>query len=141
MKVLLYLCATTTLLLCGCKSSQNASSAFSPLDGEWEILSLKDCPLQAGRQQPTVRFDAHQGRVSAYAGCNRMSGRLVKAKKGSLQIQGMASTRMACMDMRAEDALSKVLSQAASYRIGKDGQLLVYDGEKQELLSAKRKGE
>ena len=50
---------------------------------------------------PFIGFDTNTGKVFGNSGCNRMMGSFdVNAKPGTIDLGAMASTRMACPDMR-----------------------------------------
>lgn len=92
--------------------------------GDWKIVSAGgvNAPANPEGETPFLRFGT-DGRFYGYAGCNRIAGSyIVSAMK--LTLDGILSTKMACHDMRLEDALLSALSHVRSYSI-ENGVLLL----------------
>ncbi len=92
--------------------------------GDWKIVSAGgvSAPANPEGETPFLRFGT-DGRFYGYAGCNRIAGSyIVSAMK--LTLDGILSTKMACHDMRLEDALLSALSHVRSYSI-ENGVLLL----------------
>jgi heat shock protein HslJ len=114
MKKVLYLCISLGILFAGCKSSHSAM-AFSSLEGAWRVSELAGVAVLPAEGGPSLVFSKDGEQVSGFAGCNRISGKVVKGNAGTGEIAfpGLVATRMACLDMRTEDAFLKALSQTA----------------------------
>ena len=79
------------------------------------------------------------GRVAAYAGCNRILGGYELKDGFRIHFKGMASTMMACMDMKTEQVLNEVFKVADNYSLkgkkmtlnkGRMAPLAVFEAEK-----------
>ena len=106
-KVFVSICiAGAALAMSSCRSVEKAIS-LSSINGEWNIIEVKWLENHSGRKLNPflfIAFDTATGRVSGNSGCNRMMGSFdVNAKPGSLELTGMASTRMMCPDMTTEN--------------------------------------
>ena len=106
------------------------------LVGNWAIVEIRGVSL--------IEDSGHglgfseDGRVSATAGCNRLSTGFDSSDEG-LAIGIMVATRMMCSDplMQQEAALIDVLETVRQYEIDNDV-LLLYDADGEELLAASR---
>ena len=101
-KVFVSICiAGAALAMSSCRSVEKAIP-LSSINGEWNIIEVNGSKITPGESTPLpfIAFDTATGRVSGNSGCNRMMGSFdVNAKPGSLELTGMASTRMMCPDM------------------------------------------
>ena len=100
MKCLYVAVAAAVLSLAACRSSKDAVSV-NDLDGEWNVVEIQGQAVQA-ESQPFIGFDAQDGRVYGYTGCNRLMGALTLSKPNKIELGQMASTLMACPDMETE---------------------------------------
>ena len=101
--------------------------------GDWKIVSAGDVPAPENPEGeiPFLKFDM-DGRFYGYAGCNRIAGSYILSGM-KLTLDGLLSTKMACRDMRLEDALLQALPHVRSYAVdkgvlilkGPDGKVLV----------------
>ena len=123
-KVFVSICvAGAALAMSSCRSVEKAVPVSS-INGEWNIIEVNGSKVAPGesRTLPFIAFDTATGRVSGNSGCNRMMGSFdVNAKPGSLELTGMASTRMMCPDMTTERNVLGALAQVKGYKkAGKD---------------------
>ena len=89
----------------------------------WKLTRLdgKGLPASLPEQEPNLLFTTPNG-VSAYGGCNRLSGRYV-LKSATLKVSRMASTKMACPGReKVERGLLQALKRTTRWSI--DGQYL-----------------
>ena len=101
--------------------------------GDWKIVSARVVPAPENPEGeiPFLKFDT-DGRFYGYAGCNRIAGSYILSGM-KLTLDGLLSTKMACRDMRLEDALLQALPHVRSYAVdkgvlilkGPDGKVLV----------------
>lgn len=98
---------------------------FSDIKGKWRIVTVFGENAPADEQAPFVDFDTQNGRLSAFAGCNRLSGAIKSEGDNKLTISNVASTRMACPDMSLEQNVITALGQAGSFGISPNGKLLL----------------
>ncbi len=92
-----------------------------PLVGtRWRLVELQGAPVAKNpesKENSYLQLDK-EGRFSAFAGCNRMFGGY-EAKEAILRIsfKGVASTMMACPDMKSEQILAEVLRTVDNYSL------------------------
>jgi len=101
--------------------AQDAISARneSLLDTYWRLIELGERPVVANRQQREPHLILHReaSRVSAYGGCNRLSGSYRLAQE-RLTFGKLVSTRMACEPgLRQEAGFAAVLAACAAWRV------------------------
>lgn len=123
-KVFVSICiAGAALAMSSCRSVEKAIS-LSSINGEWNIIEVNGSKITPGESKflPFIAFDTATGRVSGNSGCNRMMGSFdVNAKPGSLELTGMASTRMMCPDMTTGNNVLNAFAQVKGYKkAGKD---------------------
>ncbi|MBA4274614.1 MAG: hypothetical protein C0436_03060 [Alphaproteobacteria bacterium] len=98
------------------------SEADVPVKGtQWRVESLGTDTTKFAQGEATIAF-GDDGRLSAYAGCNRMAGSY-NVRGHVLEISQLVATRMACMPaqkMRDEQALSDALSKVTQVDIVDD---------------------
>jgi heat shock protein HslJ len=92
-----------------------------PLVGtRWRLVELQGAPVAKNpenKESSYLQLDK-EGRFSAFAGCNRMFGGY-ETKEAILRIsfKGVASTMMACPDMKTEQILAEVLKIVDNYSL------------------------
>ena len=109
MKCLYVAVAAAVLSLAACRSSKDAVSV-NDLDGEWNVVEIQGQAVQA-ESQPFIGFDAQDGRVYGYTGCNRLMGALTLSKPNKIELGQMASTLMACPDMETERLMLNIMQR------------------------------
>lgn len=115
---------------------------LNDIEGEWNIVEAGGETLDTSKSEtkPFIGFDLKQGRVYGSSGCNRIMNTIDKnAKAGTIDLQHMASTMMACPDMETERKVLDALTKAKSYRkAGKNKvELCDANGKKVALLTKK----
>lgn len=76
---------------------------LSDIDGKWRIVSVFGENMPVSDQTPYVNFDTVNSCISAFAGCNHLSGSIKSGEKNTLIISNAATTMMACPDMSTEE--------------------------------------
>lgn len=99
---------------------------LSEIEGKWRIVSVFGETMPVSDETPYVNFDTENSRVSAFAGCNRLSGSIKSGEKNTLTISNVASTRMACPDMSTEQNVLTALEQVSGFGISPDESLLLF---------------
>jgi heat shock protein HslJ len=84
----------------------------------WALVRLggQSVSLREGAQEPFLALESANSRAVGYGGCNRFNGSYESSGE-NLSFKQMASTRMACPDMQAEDAFMKALTATARWQI------------------------
>ena len=144
-KVFVSICiASTVLAMFSCRSVEKAVPLAS-INGEWNIIEVNGSKVTPGesRTLPFITFDTATGRVSGNSGCNRMMGSFdVNAKPGSMELKGMASTRMMCPDMTTERNVLGALAQVKGYKkAGKDKMFLCNESNRPVVVLEKKEAD
>ena len=138
MKCLYVAVAAAVLSLAACRSSKDAVSV-NDLDGEWNVVEIQGQAVQA-ESQPFIGFDAQDGRVYGYTGCNRLMGALILSKPNKIELGQMASTLMACPDMETERLMLNALASVKSLKCsGKT--LVLYGADKEPVMLLQKRFE
>lgn len=106
--------------------------------GEWRIMTVFGEKMPATDETPAVNFDIEAKRLSAYAGCNRLSAGFMPGEKNELSVGNVMSTRMACPDMTAEQNVINALGQVKSYGVALNGRLLLFSAGGQIVMELMR---
>ncbi len=104
--------------------------AAQGLSGAWKVASMVG--MDSLIVQPTLTFK--EGKVSGNAGCNNYSAGYT-VNNDSISIGLAMATKMYCTHMNIEKAFFDCLQKAAYFKI-KDGYLLLYSDQSEELLSS-----
>lgn len=99
---------------------------LSDINGKWRIVTVLSEKISVSDQAPFVNFDTGNGSISAFAGCNRLSGGIKSEEKNNLTISDVASTRMVCPDMTTEQNVLTAMKQVKSFGISLNGNLLLF---------------
>lgn len=94
-------------------------AAVTPLEGtDWTVIEVKGVPVAAAdsARRPGLRLMADGHKVQGSAGCNRMMGSY-ELRGSSLKFGPLATTRMACPSMDAEQAYLVALGATTRYEI------------------------
>ncbi|WP_285828942.1 MULTISPECIES: META domain-containing protein [Bacteroides] len=99
---------------------------LSDIKGKWRIVTVLSENIFVSDPAPFLNFDTDNSRISAFAGCNRLSGRIKSVEKNILSISNVVSTKMACPDMTTEQSVITGLGQVDSFGISLNGNLLLF---------------
>lgn len=99
---------------------------LSDIKGKWRIVTVLGENIPVSDQVSFVNFDTDNSRISAFAGCNRLSAGIKSGEKNTLTISNVVSTRMACPDMATEQNVLTALGQVGSFGISLNGNLLLF---------------
>lgn len=117
MKKYLYLCLAIVgiAVFASCKSQKAVVASYSDLDGEWSVVELNGKKLDPDKSNQLIVIDVARNHLSGNAGCNRMNGSIEysAARKNIIKFPQVATTRMACPELKGEqeflEALNKVV--------------------------------
>ncbi|MGL5007844.1 MAG: DUF4377 domain-containing protein [Plesiomonas sp.] len=98
---------TVSALLAGCSSVSTPPN----IEGNWQQADT------SANIKPTT-FEVKDGRMAAFAGCNRMMG-MVSVENGHLIVKGMAATMMMCPPeaMQREQAFTELLNSKPAVKV------------------------
>lgn len=114
------------------------AAPLSDIKGKWRIVTVLGEPISVSEQTLFVNFDTDNSRISAFAGCNRLSGGIKSGEKNALTISNVVSTRMACPDMTTEQSVLTALGQVGSFGISLNGNLLLFSAGGNEVMQLMR---
>lgn len=96
----------------------------------WKIIKVGDIENPTGfknKEALTFEFDASKRTYVGNMGCNSIRGEIKENNGEKLLLGPGASTRMACPDMSAEQAITKALSDTRGYKL-ENNQLYLLNG-------------
>jgi heat shock protein HslJ len=108
------------LLTVGCtapRASTGPAKSTTLENVQWTLVQLEGKTVELGtRGAPTLMFSSKDKRMSGFAGCNRMVGGY-ELNGDALKFSGVATTRMACIDVTPEESLLRTLGAVARWRV------------------------
>lgn len=147
MKKYLFLCLAVVgiAVFAACKSQKAVVASFSDLDGEWSVVELNGKKLDPSDSKQLIVIDVARKHLSGNAGCNRMNGNIeyTDAQKNIIKFPQVATTRMACPDMQAEqeflEALNKVVRFQAEGNVKPVNTIVLYGTDNGKLMVIQKK--
>lgn len=147
MKKYLFLCLAVVgiAVFASCKSQKAVVASFSDLDGEWSVVELNGKKLDPSDSKQLIVIDVARKHLSGNAGCNRMNGNIeyTDAQKNIIKFPQVATTRMACPDMQAEqeflEALNKVVRFQAEGNVKPVNTIALYGTDNGKLMVIQKK--
>lgn len=108
------------------------------LNGPWQVVVINGREINVADAR--LIFDVAEGKVSGNAGCNRLMGDLTRNPQvtNSVQLSGLATTRMTCPDIATESALLIALEEVVSARQTDKGNVLLLDSAGKPVVELKR---
>lgn len=120
---------------CHCRSYQKKTRR--PLVGtEWQLIQLGGETIRPVEGRFTVTLSADKGELSGVGACNRIFGPFQSDNDRSLKIGPLASTRMACPDLKHEHAFIEALESATHYDMDGPMLLILSNGELRAVFQA-----
>ena len=127
--------AALTAGCCNCRSYQKKTRR--PLVGtEWQLVQLGGETIRPEEGRFTITLSAENGQLSGVGACNRLSGTYRSDEKRSLRIGPLAATRMACPDLKREQAFIEALESATHYDMDGPMLLILSNGELRAVFQA-----
>lgn len=85
---------------------------------KWRLMTLNGKIVkQSGSKDYFIKLNSKDGRFTAYAGCNNISGSYMMPTAFGLSFSKAAMTRMACPNMEVEGRFAKMLEQTDRYTL------------------------
>ena len=91
--------------------------------GQWLLTEITGQKIKTNAERPAYLVFGEGNRMSGSGGCNRLAGEY-RLASGRIHFSRMISTKMACLDMRAEDALLAALPTVTSCSLSESGDVL-----------------
>ena len=112
------------VLAMACQSGPHKSSAANELSlvgPKWKLVELAGQAVVAkpGTNEFSYLQLSSDGKFSAFAGCNRFSGKYDQNEGSNLRLSILASTRMACVNMKTEQVFREELKVVSNFTIKK----------------------
>lgn len=96
-------------------SSDDTARHLTHLSQEWQLTAVQGVDYQ-GRPVATLDL-TDPAKASGHAGCNTLMFGISDIHDDTLHISSVASTRMACPDMRLEQILGQLLPTLTHYKV------------------------
>lgn len=120
-KVFVALCMTGLLAATtSCKTSNNAATSTSALNGEWKITEVNGQNITKTKNpnEAFIGFDVAKKSMYGSTSCNRLFGELnADANKGTISFGNVGSTLMMCEDIKTEEQVLKAVNETKSYEL------------------------
>lgn len=108
-KELFYAVMASFWMLASCQGGKEAVS-LQELEGEWNVVEVAEQSVEA-ETTPFIGFNIQHMTVYGQGGCNRIKGEFKLIEQSSrITLEQLASTRMACPDMKLEQNICQALS-------------------------------
>lgn len=112
------------------------------LSGEWDITTVQDKAISTqGENAPYLAFDLVNSRLFGSVGCNRIMGNVAVDESGTIDMSGIAATKMMCPDADLEMSILTALNQVQRYGADKEGDLVLMDGHNRKMLALTRRAD
>lgn len=92
----------------------------------WDLIdySLEPAAMDSARSHDAELEFSPDGQLSGSGGCNRLVGRFRLGPDESLRFSGVATTRMACPNLKQEQEFLTVLDRVRHFRLAPGGSIL-----------------
>ncbi|AYN04706.1 MULTISPECIES: META domain-containing protein [unclassified Flavobacterium] len=119
------------IVLFSCDATKNkatVTNAATELNGTWELNYITGPRIAFDglypNKKPTITFDTKENRVSGNNSCNSFTGKLnVDGHKINFR-DGLATTKMMCIDNQGEQVFMDTMLKITSYDITDNGKTL-----------------
>lgn len=123
--------AVLGIILFSCNSVQNkttTTNSVKELNGTWELNYITGPRIAFDglypNKKPTIIFDTKENRVSGNNSCNSFTGKLnIDGHKINFR-DGLATTKMMCIDNQGEQVFMDTMLKITSYDITDNGKTL-----------------
>lgn len=123
--------AVLGIILFSCNSLQNkttTTNSVKELNGTWELNYITGPRIAFNglypNKKPTIIFDTKENRVSGNNSCNSFTGKLnIDGHKINFR-DGLATTKMMCIDNQGEQVFMDTMLKITSYDITDNGKTL-----------------
>ncbi len=123
--------AVLGIILFSCNSVQNkttTTNSVKELNGTWELNYITGPRIAFNglypNKKPTIIFDTKENRVSGNNSCNSFTGKLnIDGHKINFR-DGLATTKMMCIDNQGEQVFMDTMLKITSYDITDNGKTL-----------------
>jgi len=110
-----------------CKTTSGSSQSQpenSITEKHWKLVEINGKPVEATSREAFIILKNEDNRVNGNGGCNTLNGTYVISQGNRINFSQMTSTMMACLNMKVEEELKRVLEMADNYSLSADGKYL-----------------
>ncbi|GAA0360103.1 META domain-containing protein [Bowmanella denitrificans] len=109
----------TTLVIAACSSTPaNQTNSLGVLNSTWQLVELTGQKISVDAPPYLVFND--EGKVSGFAGCNRMFGGAEIGQGMQIRFSNLATTMMACPQLTLEGQFMQMLEKVDNYSLSGD---------------------
>lgn len=142
-KVFVALCMTGLLAATtSCKTSNNAATSTSALNGEWKITEVNGQNITKTKNpnEAFIGFDVAKKSMYGSTSCNSFFGELnADANKGTISFGNVGSTRMMCEDIKTEEQVLKAVNETKSYELKGSKKLTLKSADGKVLMTLQKR--
>lgn len=142
-KVFVALCMTGLLAATtSCKTSNNAATSTSALNGEWKITEVNGQNITKTKNpnEAFIGFDVAKKSMYGSTSCNSFFGELnADANKGTISFGNAGSTRMMCEDIKTEEQVLKAVNETKSYELKGSKKLTLKSADGKVLMTLQKR--
>ena len=132
-KYILYTILLLTFTACTIRKPAAMPDKIVFTGGMWVIDELMEINVDSamkGKEAPYMDFNMDEKRASAFAGCNKMSSGFT-INNDTITFEPFAATKMACPDMRYEQAFERLMVPGNyTFKESETALILFYKGNK-----------
>lgn len=142
-KVFVALCMTGLVAaVTSCKTSNNAATSTSELNGEWKITEVNGQNITKTKNpnEAFIGFDVAKKSMYGSTSCNHFFGELnADANKGTISFGNVGSTRMMCEDIKTEEQVLKAVNETKSYELKGSKKLTLKSADGKVLMTLQKR--
>lgn len=142
-KVFVALCMTGLVAaVTSCKTSNNAATSTSELNGEWKITEVNGQNITKTKNpnEAFIGFDVAKKSMYGSTSCNSFFGELnADANKGTISFGNVGSTRMMCEDIKTEEQVLKAVNETKSYELKGSKKLTLKSADGKVLMTLQKR--
>lgn len=142
-KVFVALCMTGLVAaVTSCKTSNNAATSTSELNGEWKITEVNGQNITKTKNpnEAFIGFDVAKKSMYGSTSCNLFFGELnADANKGTISFGNVGSTRMMCEDIKTEEEVLKAVNETKSYELKGSKKLTLKSADGKVLMTLQKR--
>lgn len=142
-KVFVALCMTGLVAaVTSCKTSNNAATSTSELNGEWKITEVNGQNITKTKNpnEAFIGFDVAKKSMYGSTSCNCFFGELnADANKGTISFGNVGITRMMCEDIKTEEQVLKAVNETKSYELKGSKKLTLKSADGKVLMTLQKR--
>lgn len=98
--------------------TDTSKGKFALAETKWRLVEVNGKSVKSNNEKDYfINLDSKSGKFTGFVGCNSIMGSFVMIDATKLQFSNVASTKMACPDMKIESKFMKMLEKVENYSI------------------------